>query len=84
MLAALLAAAESPDWTAAVVSYGVAAPLIGFLVWRNNQDRADRDKAQARADELTDRLIDQNEKLVPIATEMTAALKAAADVQRQG
>lgn len=71
----------SADLMPTVVSYGVSAPVIVFLVWyirEVGKDRAAlsdelaREREQVRA--LSERLLDQQRELLPIAKDMTSVL----------
>jgi hypothetical protein len=64
-----------------VVSYGVSAPVIVFLIWyirevgRDRSALADQlDKERAENRQLSERLLDQQKELLPLARDMTAVL----------
>lgn len=75
----LLTQASAPtdgvSWGSIVEAYGLAAlPIIGLLValryvW------LDRNAERTRADGLTERLLEQQEKLLPLAKDLVDALR---------
>ena len=75
---------------AALVSYGVAAPFVGWLIWQLRSDRKTyADEAAARATELAaerqanrelyDRIIAQQERMAPILEQAARALDHAVE-----
>lgn len=88
-LVAQVADTGAVDIGAALVSYGVAAPFVGWLIWQLRSDRktyadeaaAHRTQLDAERQanrELYDRIIAQQERMAPILEHAAGALDQAA------
>lgn len=98
MLSVLLAWMVGSDAPAtgvsdALVGYGVAAPLVAWLIWQLRTDRtAYRADAQAHRDQLDlereanrvlyERVIEQQAQLGPVLSRCLQVLEAAAEAER--
>ena len=76
----------SDSFIPALVSYGVAGPLIAFMGWYIKQLLAQMDTLREELKQervssklLAERLLDQQKELLPLANSMTSALNEAAD-----
>ena len=94
MLAVWLLAQAAPDDAInigqAIVSYGIAAPFVGWLIWQLRSDRKayNDDRAAFAAEiaaegqanrELYDRIITQQERMAPILEQAARALDHAVE-----
>lgn len=76
-MALLLAAVDPGDpVTGALVSYGVAAPLVYFAMKARSDAVKERDAERHRNEKLTDQLIAQQAQVIPVLVEATTAIKA--------
>lgn len=84
----LVAAAEGgTELGPTLASYGVAAPIVALMyaVMRSRESAADKrvaeanaraEKAEARSDELTERLLTQQAQTIPVLVEATSVIRA--------
>lgn len=72
----LAAASDATDPWAAVVSYGVAAPLVYFLYRSQQKALAERDAERARTETLTRQLIELQATMLPVVTRATEVIQA--------
>lgn len=82
MLSWLLAqAADSGgiDVGAALVSYGVAAPFVAWLIWQNRSTSNQLEAERKANRELYDRIIAQQERMAPILEQAARALDHAVE-----
>lgn len=62
------------DWVSILSTYGVAAPLVLYLIVDNRRKDAKLDRLELRNQSLTDAAVD---KIVPLTVEATSLLREA-------
>lgn len=63
----------------ALVSYGVAAPVVLVLYKQAQDAKKERDAQALKVESLTDRLLQQQAASLPVLTEAVAVIRATAD-----
>lgn len=72
-----MVAAETVDVAGQLAQYGIAAPLIGGLLWYARKVTKERDT-------LADRVLSQQESLLPLVTELKdVANRATAELAKR-